>query len=69
MATTTIAVREIHCASCENTIRTALELLEGVRTVKPDQARNDVRVSYDETQVDESRLRQVLAEVGYEPVD
>lgn len=69
MASTTIAVKEIHCAGCENTIRTALGRLEGVQAVKPDQARNDVRVSYDETKVDEARLRQVLAEVGYEPVD
>lgn len=69
MASTTIVVKEIHCASCEHTIRTALGHLDGVRAVKPDQARNDVRVTYDETKVDETALRRRLAEIGYEPAD
>ncbi|MGH2449648.1 MAG: heavy-metal-associated domain-containing protein, partial [Chloroflexota bacterium] len=30
MADATIAVKEIHCASCENTIRVALSRLDGV---------------------------------------
>lgn len=69
MASTTIAVKEIHCASCENTIRMALSRLDGVRAVKPDAASNEVRVSYDEAKVDEAGLRRALAEVGYDPVD
>ena len=69
MASTTIVVKEIHCGSCEHTIRTALGYLDGVRAVKPDQARNDVRVTYDETKVDEAALRRRLAEIGYEPAD
>lgn len=68
MALTTIAVQEIHCASCEHTIRSALGRLDGVRSVRPDAARNEVRVSYDETKIDEAGLRRRLAEVGYEPV-
>lgn len=68
MASTTIAVKEIHCESCENTIRTALARVAGVRAVRPDHVRNDVRVQYDEARVNEARLREVLAEVGYEPV-
>lgn len=69
VASATIAVKEIHCASCENTIRTALGRLDGVRTVRPDATRNDVRVSYDQAKLDEATLRQALAEVGYDPVD
>jgi len=69
MATTTIAVKEIHCASCENTIRTALGRLDGVQAVRPEASRNRVRISYDETKVDEPSLRERLAEVGYDPVD
>jgi len=68
MASTTIAVQEIHCASCENTIRRALGRLDGVRSVRPDAASNEVRVSYDEAKVDEASLRRRLAEAGYEPV-
>lgn len=67
MAVVTIAVEEIHCAGCENTIRTSLSRLDGVRAVHPNRARNDVRIHYDEVKVDEARLRRTLSEVGYEP--
>lgn len=60
MASATIAVKEIHRASCENTIRTALGRLDGVRSVRPDAARNDVRVSYDKAKLDEAALRRRL---------
>jgi copper chaperone CopZ len=69
LASTTIAVKEIHCAGCENTLRLALSRLDGVRAVKADAGRNDVVVLYDEAKLDEARLRQALAEVGYEPAD
>jgi copper chaperone CopZ len=68
MASVTIEVKEIHCESCARTISTALGRLDGVRLVRPEPIRNDVRVSYDEAKVDEARLRQALAEVGYDPV-
>ena len=68
MASASIKVREIHCASCENTIRTALGQLDGVRMVVPTAQRSEVRVSYDEARVSEEQLRSALSEVGYEPV-
>lgn len=68
MASTTIQVKEIHCSSCEHTIRTALGRLDGVRTVVPSAARNALRVTFDETKLSEDRLRRALAEVGYEPL-
>ncbi|MGC8471758.1 MAG: heavy-metal-associated domain-containing protein [Acidimicrobiales bacterium] len=68
MALTTIAVQEIHCASCEHTIRSALERLDGVRSVQPDAVHKEVRVAYDQTKIDEGGLRRRLAELGYEPV-
>lgn len=67
MATVTITVREIHCAACENTIRTALSRLDGVRSVRPDQRTSQVRISYDETAVGEDKLRTRLADLGYDP--
>lgn len=69
MASTSIKVKQIHCSSCEHTIRTALGRLDGVRTVVPSAARNDVRVSFDEAKLSEDRLRAALSEVGYEPID
>lgn len=68
MASTSIKVREIHCESCEHTIRTALGALAGVRAVVASAQRGDVRVSFDEATVSEQRLRETLSEVGYEPI-
>ncbi len=67
MTTTTIAVREIHCAGCENTIRAALSRLEGVHSVDPDYRTNRVRAAYDEARASEARLREALAGLGFEP--
>jgi copper chaperone len=68
MVTRTFKVNEIHCANCENTIRTALSRLPGVAVVVPSAERNDVKVSFDDTQVAEEELRATLEEVGFEPV-
>ena len=68
MANTTIRVQEIHCASCENTIRTALGRAPGVQSVAPSQATNEVRIHFDPSRITEEQLRRRLAEVGYEPV-
>jgi copper chaperone CopZ len=68
MTTTTFKVGEIHCASCENTIRTALSRIPGVAVVVPSAERNDVKVSFDDTQVAEEELRAALEDVGFEPV-
>lgn len=68
MITRTFKVDEIHCASCENTIRTALSRLPGVAVVLASAERNDVRVSFDDTQVAEDQLRAALGDAGFEPV-
>lgn len=65
MITTTLQVSEIHCASCENTIRTALSRLPGVALVVPSSETNDVKVSFDEAKVTEDELRARLGEVGF----
>jgi len=66
MTTRTFKVNEIHCASCENTIRTALSRLPGVALVVPSAERNDVKVSFDDNRVGEDQLRATLAEVGFD---
>ncbi|MFN2504725.1 MAG: heavy-metal-associated domain-containing protein [Acidimicrobiales bacterium] len=68
MITRTFRVAEIHCANCENTIKTSLSRLPGVSVVVPSAERNDVRVSFDDAQVSEEQLRRALADVGFEPV-
>jgi copper chaperone len=67
MITRTFKVKdEIHCANCENTIRTALSRLPGVGIVVPSAERNDVKVSFDDTKVAEDQLRAALVEAGFE---
>ena len=68
MTTKTFQVAEIHCANCENTIRTALSKVPGVSIVVPSAETNDVKVSFDDTQVTEEQLRERLDEIGSAPV-
>lgn len=65
---TTFKVVEIHCANCENTIRTTLSRLPGVRLVVPSADTNDVKVSFDDTKLTEEELRARLGEIGFEAV-
>ena len=67
MVTRTFKVEQIHCASCENTIRTALGRLPGVAAVVASAERNDVKVSFDDRRIAEDQLRAALVEVGFEP--
>jgi len=66
--TKTFKVAQIHCANCENTIRTALSKVAGVSVVVPSSASSDVKVSFDDTKVTEDQLRARLEEVGFAPV-
>ena len=68
MVTRTFKVNQIHCANCENTIRTALSRLPGVALVAPSAERSDVKVSFDDAKVGEEQLRTALEEAGFEPV-
>lgn len=68
MVTTTLKVRDIDCASCEDTIRTALSRLPGVETVVPSGETNEVKVGYDEGATTEEAVRERLRDIGFEPL-
>ncbi len=68
MSTATLNVPDISCEHCERAITEALSPVEGVRDVKVDIPAKQVRVEYDETVVDLSRLKAVLQEEEY-PVE
>lgn len=61
-------VPQIHCQSCQNTISSALADVDGVRQVDPDQATDQVTVTFDETRVDIDRIGEILADAGF-PVE
>jgi copper chaperone CopZ len=67
--TTTIKVNEIHCAGCENAIRTVLGKMPGVTMVRPDAATSTVQVIFTTADVTEADLRTALDDLGYPPAD
>lgn len=68
MATTILNVPDISCEHCERTITGALTPVEGIRTVQVDIPAKQVRVDYDDRQVDVDRMRSILEEEDY-PVE
>jgi copper chaperone len=67
MRTDTYAVDDIHCGGCENMIRTLVGDVAGVQRVEPDHRTNQVVVTYDESQVDDTAIRESLANTGFRP--
>ena len=68
MATTTLNVPDISCEHCERTITNALTPITGVRTVKVDIPGKQVRVEFDDSQVNVDQMKDVLQEEDY-PVE
>lgn len=67
MRTSTFTVADIHCGGCEQTIRTLVGDVAGVQQVDPDHRTNRVVVTYDESQLDDSAIREALANTGFTP--
>ena len=68
MAMTVLNVPDISCEHCERTITDALTPVEGIRTVHVDIPEKQVRVDYDEAQVNVDRMKDILQEQEY-PVE
>jgi copper chaperone len=68
MATAVLNVPDISCEHCERTITNALTPVAGVRTVNVDIPGRQVRVEYDESQVNIDRMKDVLQDEDY-PVE
>lgn len=65
MAEAEFKVSDIHCQSCEWTIRTLVGGADGVIEVVPKSETNVVTVSYDETTIDRSGIARALTEAGF----
>ena len=68
MATTVLNVPDISCEHCERTITNALTPVSGVRQVNVDIPGKQVRVEYDESQVNVDQMRTILQDEDY-PVE
>lgn len=68
MSNVTMNVPDISCEHCERAITNALTTVEGVRTVSVDIPGKQVRVDYDDAQVDVQKMKDILQEEDY-PVE
>jgi copper chaperone len=68
MSSVTLNVPDISCEHCERTITNTLQPVDGVRSVRVDILARQVRVDYDEAQVDIEKMKELLKEEDY-PVE
>ncbi len=61
-----IKVKGMHCQSCEVLIKDSLEEVDGVKSAELDHEKNIATVEYDETKVDENKIKKVIKDEGYE---
>jgi copper chaperone len=66
MTTQTLSVPDISCDHCRRTIESVLGRLPGVQATAVDVAARTVRVTYDETALDQATISATLAEEGYD---
>jgi copper chaperone len=67
MTTVTYTVPAIHCGHCTHTIEMEVGELQGVQSVKADEASKKVVISFD-APADEEKIKSLLAEINY-PVE
>jgi copper chaperone CopZ len=67
MTTVTYTIPAIHCGHCTHTIETEVGDLQGVESVKADQATKKVQISFD-APASEEKIKALLAEIDY-PVE
>ena len=68
MTSVTLNVPDISCEHCEHTITNALQPVAGVRDVRVDIPAKQVRVDYDDAQVNVEKMKEILQEEDY-PVE
>jgi copper ion binding protein len=67
MNTVTYSVPAIHCGHCTHTIEMEVGEIQGVQSVKADQATKKVQITFDAPATEE-KIKSLLAEIDY-PVD
>ena len=67
MSTVTYTVPAIHCDHCTHTIEMEVSELQGVQSVKADEATRKVVITFD-APADETKIKALLAEIDY-PVE
>ncbi len=66
MKNITLDVKGMTCGHCKSAVNGALEELEGVVKVEVNLETGKVEVNFDESKVDETKLKDVVEEQGYD---
>ena len=64
-----IRVDGMKCAKCSGSVEKALKATAGVEKVEISEDRKVVVVEYNDEQVDEAKLREVITATGFKPVE
>jgi copper chaperone len=64
MTTVTYTIPAIHCGHCTRTIEMEVGELQGVQTVKADEAAKKVLITF-ESPATEEKIKSLLAEINY----
>jgi copper chaperone CopZ len=64
MTTVTYSVPAISCGHCTHTIETELGDMQGIQSVKADEAAKKVEITFD-APADEQKIKALLAEINY----
>lgn len=65
MQTRILKAPDISCDHCERSIKKALLPVSGIRHVEVDIKRQEVRMDFEESQVDHGEIEAILAREGY----
>lgn len=65
---TTLQIRGMTCNHCVMSVTDALERLSGVKEVKVSLEGQKAEVDYEQGEVDEARMREVIHDIGFEVV-
>jgi Cu+-exporting ATPase len=68
MKKTTLKVKGMHCKSCEMLIEDSLKEIVGVASAKLDHKKSTAAIEYDETKVNENKIKEMIKKEGYEVI-
>jgi copper chaperone len=64
--TKTLDVKGMSCGHCVSAVESSVKELDGIETVNVDLSSNKVTVSFDETKVQLTEVKEAIEEAGYD---
>ena len=63
---TEFKIGKMHCSSCANTIKNALEMEKGILKVDINFENTQAKIEFDETKINLEEIRNTVKDLGYE---